>query len=353
MSPGGRWLDRVEELSRERLAAPVFRYITEGARDEQTLTDNEAAWRAVRFAPRVLTDVREVDVGTSLLGAVHAAPLGISPMTLQRAAHPDGELAMAAAAREADVPMVVSSNAGSTWDDLGATGASWWLQVYLTPERAATEPLLSAAVAGGASAIVLTVDTPAVGTRFPGVEGSVWDVVDPAWVGVNATPTGHVRPEDRAKAMDLGTADVAWLGRVTGLPVVVKGVLRPDDALRCVEAGAAAVWVSNHGGRQLDRTLPTAACVAGVRAAVGTAAEVYVDGGVRSGLDVMAALALGADAAFVGRPLFHALAAGGADGVARALAELRTELVESLRLGGLRRPDDAPSILAPKPPDGL
>lgn len=353
MSPSGRWLDQVENLARERLTAPVFRYVAEGARDEQTLADNLAAWAAVRFAPHVLTDVRDIDLRTTLLGRPHASPLGIAPMTLQRGAHPEGELAMASGARRAEVPVVISSNAGSTWADLGHTGATWWLQVYVAPDRAATEPLLLAAVEGGASALVLTADTPVLGTRYPGPEGSVWDVVDPAWVGANATTTAHFRPEDRDKAMDLGPADVAWLGEVTGLPVVVKGVLRPDDAHRCVEAGAAAVWVSNHGGRQLDRAVPTAACVAGVRAAVGTAAEVYVDGGIRSGLDVMAALALGADAAFVGRPMFHALAAGGADGVLRALAELRSELIESLRLAGVARPSDTRSILAPNGPTAL
>jgi 4-hydroxymandelate oxidase len=343
----GRWLDQVEDLARRSLSAPVFRYIAEGAREEQTLADNLAAWRAVRFAPRVLTDVTDVDVTTTLLGRGHAAPLGIAPMTLQRAAHPDGELAMAAAARDAGVPIVVSSNAGSTWAELGATGATWWLQVYLAPDRSAAEPLLRAAVDGGASAVVLTADTPVIGTRYPGQDGSVWDVVDPTWVGANATPTARFRPEDRDKALDLGPADVAWLAQVTGLPTVVKGLLRADDAVRCVDAGAAAVWVSNHGGRQLDQALSTAACLAGVRAAVGTTAEVYVDGGIRSGLHVLAALALGADAAFVGRPMFHALAAGGPDGAFRALSELRTELVESMRLGGVSQLRDTPSILAP------
>ena len=139
---------------------------------------------------------------------------------------------------------------------------------------------------------------------------------------------------DRPKAMDLGPADVAWLMTTTGLPVVVKGVLRPDDALVCASAGASAVWISNHGGRQLDQAVATATCVAAVRAAVGATAQVYVDGGVRSGLHAMLALSLGADAAFVGRPMFHALAAGGAEGAARALAELAVELVESMRLAG-------------------
>ena len=348
----GRWLDRVEDLARQSLPDRVFRYIAEGARDEQTLADNLAAWRSVRFAPHVLTDVRDIDVSTRLLGRDHDAPLGIAPMTLQRAADPDGEVAMAAAARQAGVPVVVSSNAGRAWAEIASAGATWWLQVYVAPDRRATEPLVPAAAEGRAAAVVLTADTPVIGTRYPGEHGPVWDEVDPSWVGANATTTAHFRPEDRDKAMDLSPADIAWLAEASGLPVVVKGVLRADDAGRCADAGAAAVWVSNHGGRQLDQAVATATPVSEVRAAVGTATEVYVDGGIRSGLHVLAALALGADAAFVGRPMFHALAAGGADGVGRALDELHTELVESLRLAGLARPGDAPEVLArgPLPP---
>ena len=212
---------------------------------------------------------------------------------------------------------------------------TWWLQVYVAVDRAATEPLLHQAAADGASAVVLTADTPALGTRYAVAdEPHVWQVAEPGWVGVNAPASIGMDPADRLKAMDLGPADVGWLAEATSLPVAVKGVLRPDDARRCVDAGASAVWVSNHGGRQLDRVVATAHCVAPVRAAVGVDAQVYVDGGIRSGLDVLIASALGAEAVFVGRPLFHALAAGGDDGVSRALAELASELVESMRLAG-------------------
>ena len=147
--------------------------------------------------------------------------------------------------------------------------------------------------------------------------------------------------------MDLGPDDVAWLAETTGLPVVVKGVLRADDARRCADAGAGAVWISNHGGRQLDQAVATAGCVAAVRAAVPSGVQVYVDGGLRSGLHVMLAVALGADAAFVGRPMFHALAAGGEQGARRALEELGAELVESMRLAGCPTLADTREILLP------
>jgi 4-hydroxymandelate oxidase len=345
-----RWLDQVEALARESLPEAVFRYVAEGARREISLGEASDAWDSIRLAPRVLHDVRSVHTGTTLLGTGFEAPVGIAPMTLQRAADPAGEVAMTAAAARAGVPMVLSSNAGSTFDDIGATGAHWWLQVYVAEERRETVSLLEAAARAGAEAIVLTADTPVPGTRYPlpGVPG-IWEVADPAWLGANAVASRGPDPAARAKAMDLGPADIGWLGEVTGLPVVVKGVLRSDDARRCVEAGARAVWISNHGGRQLDQAIATAHCVTAVRRSVGESAEVYVDGGIRSGLHAMIAVALGADAAFVGRPLFHALAADGRNGVDRALDELTGELTESLRLAGCAGLADTRGIVAPEP----
>ena len=330
-----RWLDQVESLARDALPEPVFRYVAEGARDEISVREAVAAWQAIRVAPRILRDVRKVETSTDLLGTTFDLPLGIAPMTLQRAADPDGEVATARAAAAAGVPLVVSSNSGRTFEDIGATGVAWWLQIYMPIQREDALPLLNAAVAAGATAVVLTADTPVVGTRYPSPEGPhVWEMADPSWLNANSSVTSGLEPEDRARAMDLGPADVAWLAEATGLPVVVKGVLRADDAERCAAAGASALWVSNHGGRQLDQVVATAGCVAAVRAATPDGVQVYVDGGVRSGLHVMLAVALGADAAFVGRPIFHALAAGGADGAQRALEELGAELVESMRLAG-------------------
>lgn len=345
-----RWLDRVERIARDTLPPPVYRYLAEGARDEVTLGEATAAWRSYRLAPRVLRDVRTVDSSVELLGARHLLPLGISPMTLQKAADPDGEVAMARAAAAMDVPLVVSSNAGSTFADIGATGACWWLQVYLAQERDESVPLLRQAVEGGASAVVLTVDTPTLGTRYPapGVP-KVWEVADPGWLGANSSTTTGLDPGDRKKAMDLGPADLAWLREVTGLPVLVKGVLRPDDALRALSSGAEAVWISNHGGRQLDQAVATAHVVAGVRASVGDQAQVYVDGGVRSGLHALVALALGATAVFVGRALFYALAADGEEGVVRALRELEEELHEALRLAGCANLADTPGLVVEPP----
>ena len=326
----GRWASALPDLAREVLPEPVYRYFRQGARDGVSAAEAAQAWDSFRFLPRVLHDVTDIDLTASLLGTPVRSPFAVAPSTLQRAAHPDGELAMARAVARAGSLMVVSSNAGTDFDTIAASGAAWWLQAYVPADRPTCRPLLDKAVAAGARAIVLTVDTPVVGTKYD--DGpAVWDVVDPGWLRVNFPEGYGQRPGDE-KATDLGPHDIGWLRGVTGLPVVVKGVLRPEDARRCVDAGASAVWVSNHGGRQLDYAAPTAQCLAGIVAEVGTDAEVYVDGGIGSGRHGLVAGALGARAMFLGRLPLYALAADGADGVARLLDELTAELAEALRL---------------------
>lgn len=290
------------------------------------------AWLDVRFRPRMLTDVTHVQTAVTLLGTPVSAPIAVAPSTFQKAIHPDGELAMATATRDAGSLLVVSSNAGTPFAEIGATEVPWWLQMYLPTDRSLALPALERAVSAGARALVLTADTPVVGTKHD--DGpSIWEETDPALLRVNFDAGTHDLP-GFAKATDLGPADIAWLQERTGLPVVVKGVLRGDDAARCVEAGAAAVWVSNHGGRQLDRSISTAHALPDVVAGAGEDAEVYVDGGLRTGLDILAALTLGARATFLGRLPLWALA-DGADAVLRMHRELQEELVESMRLAGV------------------
>lgn len=329
------WVAALEDQARERLPAPVFEYVVQGARDGDTTARAVEAWRRYRLHPHVLRDVTSVDASVSVLGRPTPLPVGVAPTTFQRAVHPHGELAMARAVAACDGLMVVSSNAGTPFAAIGDTGARWWVQSYLPSDRTLAEPLLARAVAAGAEAIVLTVDTPVVGTKYPTGDGPViWDVVDPGLLRVNFDP-GYDDAPGSEKALDLGVHDLEWLTRTTGLQVVVKGVLRPDDAVVAVDAGAAAVWVSNHGGRQLDRASSTAAVLPGVVAAVDGRADVYVDGGLRSGLDVLTALALGATCTFVGRPALYALTDGQA-GVTRLLEELGAQVREGLRLAGAR-----------------
>jgi len=333
--PAG-WQRAVVERARERLDPALFAYVTQGA--GAGMSAAEAGWDHVRFAPHVLRDVTWLDLASDLLGTQVASPWGVAPTTLQRAIHPEGDAAMARACAAEGLPVVVSSNTGTPFAEIGATGAAWWLQVYLPADRALAVPLLQRAVEAGAGAVVLSVDTPVVGTK-PDEGPSVWESVDPGQLRVNFD-AGYDDQEGSEKARDLGPRDIGWLAGETGLPVVVKGVLRTDDARRAVEAGAAAVWVSNHGGRQLDRAVRTSLALPAVVAELDGEAPVYVDGGVRSGLDVVAALALGADAVFLGRLPLLALVAGEA-GVADALAAVRAEAEEALRLAGCRNARDA------------
>lgn len=327
-----RWADALEEQARAVLPEPVHRYFRQGARDGVSAGEASAAWDTYRFLPQVLREVTHVETATTLLGTPVRTPLAIAPTTLQRAAHPDGEIAMARAAASAGTLMVVSSNCGSRFEDIAATGVDWWLQVYLTADRPTCEPLLQRAAAAGARAVVLTVDTPVVGTKYD--DGpTVWEHTDPGWLHANFESSYGSAPGDE-KATDLGPHDIAWAADVSGLPVAVKGVLRADDARRCVDAGASAVWVSNHGGRQFDYAVPTAAALEDVVQAVGDGAEVYVDGGVRNARQALAALALGARGVLLGRPLLYALAVGGSDAVARFLTEMADELTEAMRLTG-------------------
>lgn len=343
----GAWQDELAARARAVVPAPMWAYLESGAREGVTRDEAREAWASVRLWPRVLRGQGAPEIGTTLLGAPVRTPVGVAPTSMQRVAHPDGELAMAAGAAAAGALHVVSSNAGHLFADIGAAAravdpdALWWLQAYLPPEREEAVPVLRAAADAGARAVVLTVDTPFPGTKYAPPE-SDWDGHDLSWHRVNFADPTTDRHHRGLRPDDLG-----WITAVCGLPVVVKGVLRADDARVCVDAGAAAVWVSNHGGRQLDRSASTAAALPAVAAAVGGDAEVYVDGGVRCGLDALAALALGARAVLVGRPALHALAVDGSTGVAALVETLGEELVEALELAGCASSQDAVHVGAP------
>ena len=331
-----RWTEHLEDLARKVMPEAVHRYVRQGARDGVSTAEAVAAWDRFRFLPAVLRDVTEIDCTTELLGTPVRTPFAIAPTTMQRAIHRDGELAMARAATASDTLMVVSSNAGTTFEEIAESGVTWWLQIYMPADRLVCKPLLDRAVHAGAAAVVLTADSPVVGTKYDSGVETVWDMAESGWLHANF-PEEYGELPGHEKAVDLGPQDIDWLRKTTGLPVVVKGVLRATDARRCVDAGAAAVWVSNHGGRQLDRVASTADCLPLVAAEVGRDAEVYVDGGVRNARHALTALALGAKGVFLGRPPLYALAVDGEAGVVRLLDGLSEELVESMRLAGCNR----------------
>ncbi len=253
---------------------------------------------------------------------------------------------MARAAAQTDTLLVVSSNAGTTFEEIADTGVAWWLQAYVTADRRLIAPTLERAADAGARAIVLTLDTPLPGPKFDLDADDVFGDLTQVY-GVNHPDAVRGATAGAEHARDLSAADIAWLGELTGLPVVVKGVLRADDARACVTAGAAAVWVSNHGGRQLDRSVATAQALAPVVEAVAGEAEVYVDGGVMTGLDTLAALALGARSVFLGRLPLFALCDQGSEGVVDSLLAMRLELASALALSGCPDVSDAPGIIAP------
>lgn len=325
-----------ERTAQRTLPAAVHAYYATGSGDEVAASEAEAAWRRYRFRPRVLRDVTRVDLRCTLLGSALAMPIGIAPTAFHRLANEQAEVATIGAAGTAGALMVVSTRASLPLEAIAsAATAPWWFQVYVMRDRELTLALVLRAVAGGAAALVLTADTPFVGVKAQ-VDGVRLALPDDDFLINLSRHLGEGFDHAWATAQDPAVTfdDVAWLAAASGLPVVVKGVLRGDDAVRCLDAGAAAVIVSNHGGRQLSRALPTALALVEVVDAVAGRAPVLVDGGIRSGSDVLAALALGADAAFVGRPVLWALTADGRPGVERCLVALRDDLAHCMALAG-------------------
>jgi 4-hydroxymandelate oxidase len=349
-------LEQHERTAARELPAAVVDYYAAGAGQETTVGEAAAAWARYRLRPRVLTDVSTVDVATDLLGARLATPVAVAPTALHGLASPDGECATVTGAGAAGALTVVSTRASRRLEDIGRAATSpWWFQAYAMRDPDLTDALVRRAADAGARAVVLTADTPYVG-RKDRVAGTRLEVPDEDFL-VNLAqhlPDGAMdrapdRAAARASAEQDPSATVAAIDRLaaaSGLPVLVKGVLRGDEALRCVAAGAAAVVVSNHGGRQLDRAVPTALALPEVVAAVGDRVPVLVDGGLRSGSDVLTALALGARAVLVGRPVLWALASGGATAVTESLSALTEDLRHAMALAGAPSLDDLdPSLV--------
>lgn len=334
--------DALEAAARAVLPKEAFDYFAGGAFDERSLAANLEDWAALRLRPRVLRDVTIVDPATTLLGRPVAHPIVVAPTAFHRMAHPDGEPATARGAAAAGAHFVLSTRATTSVEEgAGALeGRPFWYQVYVLRDRELTAELVGRAKAAGATALVLTVDVARLGRRLRDL---VNEFVIPAHLG---TIESLDRPDGLAdQDRSLTFEDFGWLREAAGLPVVVKGVLRGDDARRCVDAGAAGVIVSNHGGRQLDTAISGAAAMPDVVAAVRDRCEVYVDGGVRRGTDVVKALALGARAVLVGRPVLWGLATGGADGVAEVLRDLVGELELAMALCGCRTVEDCTADL--------
>jgi (S)-3,5-dihydroxyphenylglycine transaminase len=352
----GLTLDDYALLARARLEAGVWDFIAGGAGEERTVAANLEAFERLRLRPRVLTGAAEPDTGVTVLGRRWAVPVGIAPMAYHTLVDPAGEVATAGGAGLAGAPLIVSMFAGRALEEIAAAAsAPLWLQVYCFKDRLATRRLVERALGAGFEAVVLTVDAPHLGRRLRDLRNRfrLPAGLRPAnLVGSDfSVPASHALGQFDAS---LDWSVVSWLRSITPLPLLLKGIMTASDALRAAEAGVAGIVVSNHGGRQLDGVAGTLDVLPEIAGAVAGRCAVLLDGGIRRGTDVLASLALGADAVLVGRPVLHGLAVGGGAGVARVLSIVIEELADAMRLAGVRSAADvAPELVAaqagPKP----
>jgi len=325
-----------EPLARGRMLGPAYDYVAGGSWDEITLRESAEAWQAYRFVPRVLTDLRSIDLSGSFLGRTTALPIAIAPMAAQTMAHPGAEAETVAGAAAAGIPFCLSTSSSMSLEDVAkaAPDAERWFQLYVIGGFEYSRGVVERAEAAGYRAIVLTVDLPVLGRRERDVRS--------AFV---LPPMSHMDAADAERQHRYGGLDDQRIAGLTwdtlaeirswsSLPLVLKGILSPADAKLAVEAGAAGIVVSTHGGRQLDRSISSAAALAGVVDAVAGRCEVWTDGGIRRGLDIVTAIALGATGVLIGRPFYWALAAAGRAGVERAADIVRGELALALPLIG-------------------
>ena len=322
------------------LGEGAYGYFAGGAGDEITLRDNEASWSRLALLPRMLVDVGEVDPSVSLLGRDLPHPIVVAPMAYQKLVHEDGELAMAQAAAAMDTTLVLSSQTTTSIPDVAAAAPDGhrWFQLYVYRDRAISLDLVAQAREHGYEALVITVDFPVAGWRERD-KRSGFRIEHP----VASNPGGESMTTEALFAQHDPTLtwdDIAEFSDAAQMRVLLKGILRPDDAARAVDVGAAGVIVSNHGGRQLDTVLSGADALPPIVDAVEGRIDVLVDGGIRRGWDVAKALALGADAVLVGRPLLWGLARQGQEGVEAVLRQLLAELDGSLALLGCPRARD-------------
>jgi len=322
----------------------IWCFFEGGADDEVTLRANRAAYARWRFRPRVLVDVGEISTGTTVLGTPVSMPLLVAPIAMQQLLDPEGELATTRAAAALGTVMCVSTITTRDHDEIAAAGgdAPRWLQLYVLRDKQRTIDHIAEARERGYSAIVVTVDTPVLGRRER-------DLRQGFEIPPNL-PLPYVKGKDPNVAMtfaeqfqvtpSLTWRDLEWIAEESRMPVVLKGLVTREDATLAVEHGAAGIIVSNHGGRQLDGAPATLDALPEVVQAVAGSCEVYVDGGIRRGTDVLKALALGARAAFTGRAVACGLAVGGEAGVRDVLTLLRNEIATGLALLGCNSPDD-------------
>ena len=342
-------VDDYEVFAKQRMTPAAYAYVSGGAADELTLRENVDAFRRLKLRTRVLREVDGGDTRLELLGQELPYPILLAPVALQKLAHPDGELATVLAAAAMQAPMVVSAQASVSLEEIAARAerrAVLWMQLYLYGDRGFVRDLVARAEAAGYRALVVTVDAPVSGARNreQRAEFALPPGIEPVNLRDLRATTGSVARAGGSPVFGSGVLagaptwkDIEWLRSITTLPVLVKGIMSPEDASMAVDTGVAGIVVSNHGGRTLDTQPATIDVLEPIARAVDKRVPLLLDGGVRRGTDIVKALALGARAALVGRPYVYALAAAGASGVAHVLHILRTELEMAMVLTGCRR----------------
>lgn len=323
-------LQEYQAAAREVLPPSVYAVVAGGSDDEVTLKANRVAFDHWRLLPRMWRGYEQADLRTRVLGQEIALPVLLAPVATHTLVHPQGELASAAAARRAGTILTLGTCASTTIEAVAAIAGTWWFQLYFFPDRAIAHDLIQRAEAHGAAAIVITIDSPVLG-RHEGPLRHEAGARGEAIPFANLDPTAMdgARHDPRQNWRDL-----EWVAARTPLPLVIKGVLDPDDARCAIDLGASAVVVSNHGGRQLDGAPASLDALPAVVEAVAGRGEVLIDGGFRRGTDVLKALALGARAVLLGRPFLWGLAVDGEEGVFHVLTLLREELERDMLLGG-------------------
>jgi 4-hydroxymandelate oxidase len=355
MSVGWSTPEDLRERAESVLDPEVRNFVAGGADDERGLEANLTAFARTAFHPHVLAGADSPDTTTEVLGLNLQAPLFIAPMGMQQMLHPGAERATAAAAKQAGIGFTLATGSSTSIEDVAeVAGPARWFQLYPLKDAAVSKDLVDRAIAADYRAIVFTVDAPVIGNRprdqrQPGRgPAGARNVNFEPYPGIDA---GHHAYVGQLKS-DISWDDLDSLVKVTGTtPVIVKGVLRPDDARRAADHGAAGVVVSNHGGRQLGRTLATLDALEPIVQAVGSELSVLMDGGIRRAADVAAAVALGAEAVLVGRPVLWSLAVGGQEGVGRLLEDLIGDLRRTMTLLGARSIRDLTPDLCSRPVD--
>lgn len=341
--------DDLAALARRILPPFVYDYYAGGADEEGTLADNRAAFGRVRLRPRVLVDVSERDLSVRALGEKLSMPVAVAPMAYHRLAHPEGELATTRGVGRSATALVASTMSTTSVEEMAAEASGpLWYQLYVVKDKGASRAMIRRAIAAGCSAVMVTVDATILGRRrrdeinrftlpadltIPNLDG----------LDVPGLPQGQEGSQLAAHFSilmkhDLTWDDLDWIREESGVGLIVKGIVAAEDARIAGENGVDAIVVSNHGGRQLDGTIATLDALEEVVAAAGAQTEVWLDGGVRTGTDVLKALALGARIVLVGRPVLWGLAIGGENGVHAVLEGIREELDRSLALAGCRTP---------------